>query len=62
VQIDDMFQKTPSSSAVSLGTKQKVDHVAVTVDRAVQVLPLASDVNISLVHRPARTQRAFALT
>jgi hypothetical protein len=44
VQIDGSLQKLPGRSAVSLGTQQKVDRVAVTIDRPVQVLPLASDV------------------
>ena len=49
VQTDGALQKAPRRSTVSRGTEQKVDRVAVSVDGPVQVLPLAGDLDVSLV-------------
>ena len=42
VQIDGALQQAPRGGAVPLGVQQKIDRVAVTVDRSVQVFPLAA--------------------
>ena len=53
VQIDGALQKASRRSTVSLGTEQKVDRVAVSVDGPVQVLSLAGDLDVSLVQELA---------
>ena len=52
VQANGPLQETTCSSAVSLGTQHEGDRVAIAVDLAVQVLPLAGDLEIGLVHAP----------
>jgi hypothetical protein len=60
VQVDGAFEERPGRGVISFGAQQEVDSVAVAVDRAVQVLPLAADLHVGLVHPPASTHRTLA--
>ena len=62
VQIDGALQKAPGGGTVCLGTKQEIDRVAITIDGSVQVLPLASNFDVGLIHAPTHAHRAFAPT
>ncbi len=62
VQIHGALKEGPGRGVVSLGAQQEVNGVAVVVDRPVQVLPLAADLDIGFVHSPALTDRALAPT
>jgi hypothetical protein len=37
VQVDGSLQKAPGSRQIALGSEQKVDRVALTIDSAIQV-------------------------
>jgi len=43
MQSDGPFKKASCGCEISLGTQQKINGVAVAVDRLVQILPLACD-------------------
>lgn len=60
VQADGLFDKTSGGCVISLCAKQKVDRIAVAIDRSVQILPLASEPDVRFVHPPARADGAFA--
>ena len=60
VQADGLFEKASGSCVISLGALQKVDRIAVAVDRPAQILPLAGDLDVGLIHSPARANEAFA--
>lgn len=60
VQTDGLFKKASRGCVISLGTKQEVDRSAVAIDGPVQVLPLAADFDVRLVHPPTRAHRTFA--
>lgn len=60
VQIGGLFEEPTGCGMVSLGTQQKVDGVAITVDRPVQALPPAAGLHVSFVHSQASTDRALA--
>jgi hypothetical protein len=47
---------------ITLGAQQEVVGVAVAVHRTVQVLPLAADLHLGIVHSPASTYWALAPT
>ena len=57
---DGAFEEGSRRRVVSVGTKQKVDRGTGTVDGSVQILPLAADVDVRLVHPPAHAHRALA--
>ena len=53
VQPDCSLQELPGSGVVSLGPQEKVDGVAVAVNRPVQILPLAGDLDVGRRSRPS---------
>lgn len=55
------FKECPGRGMIALGPQKEVDGVAALVDRAVQVLPLAADLDVGLVHPPALFDGALAL-
>jgi hypothetical protein len=55
-----LFEITLRCVFVASGTKQEVNGVAVPIYRAIQILPLPFDLDLSLVHAPTFTHRAFA--
>jgi len=42
-----------------MGGEEKVDHLAIPIDGAVEVLPLAFEFDVSLIHPPTRADRAL---
>jgi hypothetical protein len=49
VQIDGALQEPASRSQIALGSEKKVHRVAITVDGAVEVFPLARNFDVSLI-------------
>jgi hypothetical protein len=60
VQADGLFEKASRSCVISLGAKQKIDRIFVAIDGSVQVLALASDPDLGLIHSPARANGALS--
>ncbi|EEA02820.1 hypothetical protein BH160DRAFT_1828 [Burkholderia sp. H160] len=50
---DRFFKVTPSRSRVAMGAQQEVDGVAILVNGAVEIFPVALDSNVCLIHAPA---------
>ena len=53
VKVDGALQKAPRRCPVSLGREKKVHRIAGAVNRPVNLLPLASDFDVGLIHPPA---------
>jgi hypothetical protein len=62
VLTDGAFQEAARCGQIAFGREQKVDSGAVTVDGAIEVLPLAADQHIGLIHPPTVADRALAAT
>ena len=60
VQVDGAFEERPGCGVISFGAQQEIDCIAVAVDRAVQVLPLACDLDVGLIHPPTQADWALA--
>ena len=54
-----LLEKTERSFLITMGSEEKVDRLAVPINGAVEVCPLAFDFDVSLIHPPARADRAF---
>ena len=54
--------KKARAGVISLGAQQEVNGVAVAIDRPIQVLPMAADLDVGFVYSPASTDRALAPT
>ena len=60
VQFDGALEEAPRRSEVSVSPKHKVDRGTGTIDGSVQVLALAADFDVGLVHPPGHAHRALA--
>jgi hypothetical protein len=60
VQAHGAFEELPRGRHVAVSAKQEVDRVAGAVDGPVQVLPLATDLDVRLVHPPTCADRTLA--
>jgi hypothetical protein len=56
-----LFEEATGRDLVPSGPEQKIDGVARLIDCAIQVLPLAFDLDIALVHPPAFANRTLML-
>ena len=52
------LEKTPSRLLITMGGEEKVDRLAISIDGAVEVLPLAFDFDVRFIHSPTRADRA----
>src|SRR5262249_11581805 len=57
---DRFLQKAQCGLCIAVLREQKVDRLAVFVDGAIQVIPLAFDLDVGLVHPPADPHRTLA--
>ena len=62
MQVDRALQEPPGRSQIALGREQKIHRLAIQIDGAVKVFPLASNVDVSLVHPPASPNGSLAPT
>ena len=62
MQIDGALEECSRCGMIPLSAKQEVDRVDVLVDRVVQVLSLAADVEVGLVHPPTQADWFLAPT
>ncbi|MGF6482812.1 hypothetical protein QFZ91_005039 [Paraburkholderia sp. JPY419] len=62
IEGDRFFEISPRRSLISMGPQQEVDGVASLVDGAIQVFPLAIDLNVGLIDAPTLADGAFAAT
>jgi hypothetical protein len=53
-------QETLGGSQIAPSAEPKLDRVTVAVDGAVEIFPLASDFDVSLVNVPPSTDRSVA--
>jgi hypothetical protein len=60
VQCDGLFQEAPRGSLIALGSEQEVDRIAIASNGPVEILPLTVDLDVGLVHAPARAQWPLA--
>jgi hypothetical protein len=56
---DGFLEEAQSGLLVSVGRQQEVDGLTVPVDSAVEISPLALDLDVRLVHPPALAYRAL---
>lgn len=62
VRLRNFVEKTLGCCLVSLGSKEKINRLAFLVHCTIEVFPGTFDLDISLVHPPASTDRALALS
>ena len=62
VQVDSLFKKATGRSPIPLGSQQEIHCVTSTVNCAVEILPLASHLDIGLVHPPTLANGVLAPT
>jgi hypothetical protein len=60
VQFDRTLEEAPGRCGVALGREQEIHRLAEPIHRAIQVLPLAADLDVRFVHAPGRAERALA--
>src|SRR5215467_8997282 len=59
VPADRLFQKPQCGLCIPMLGEQKVNGLAVLIDRSIQVAPLPLDLDVCLVHPPADPYRTF---
>jgi hypothetical protein len=59
VAADRLLQKPQCGLGVAVLGEQKVDRLAVLIDRPIQLAPLAFDLDVRLVHPPANPHRTL---
>jgi len=62
VQPDRSFEEASRSSVVTFCGEQEIHRMAKSVNSAIQVLPLPTDLNVGFVHPPTPTNRMLATT
>ena len=60
MKVHGPFEKLAHRRFVTVSPRQEVDRVTVAINGAVQILSLAADLDIGLVHAAASANRAFA--
>ena len=60
VQVHSAFEKLPRRRHVTVSAKREVNGVAGAVDGPVQILPLATDLDVRLAHPSTHARRTFA--
>ena len=59
VLLNGFLEEAPGGFLVAVGGQQEVDGLAVSIDGAVKVFPLALDLDVRFIYPPARADRAF---
>jgi hypothetical protein len=57
--LDRLLEVAARSRLVTMGAQQEIDRVAFLVDGAVQIFPLASDLDAGFIHPPTLANWAF---
>ena len=53
------LEEVPGGLLVAVGGEQDVDGLSLLVDRAIEVFPLTLNLNVGLIHPPARADGVF---